>query len=183
MCAVSAYETVRLTKRMFQLHLILFVSNLFRPHSTYSLCREDARTILMPRTSHAECRPPQTPGGCLYDKLPSVTTAPGKLPSQQDNGVPLSALPFSDDSALRAQISRLSLIKAYGYGPIPGTPFRAKPLSPDADRLAGHNVGIDKRRRGQSQAKSEPIDGKPRNGPPELCTGLRWQSLDGGRVR
>lgn len=136
----------------------------------------------MPRTSHAECRPPQTPGS-LYDKLPSVTTAPGKLPSQRDNGVQLSALSLSDDSVLRAQISTLSLIKAYGYGPIPGTPFRAKPRSPGADRLAVHNVGIDKRRLGQPHAKSEPIDGKSRNGPPELFTGNRRQSLDGERVR
>lgn len=31
--------------------------------------------------------------------------------------------PFTDDSELRAQISTLSLIKMYGYGPIPGTPL------------------------------------------------------------
>lgn len=90
-------------------------------------------------------------GGKLKPSLPTeslphvVITAPTPCPSKSHRHTSTSERPnttttqapqpLTDDSELQAQIWTLSLIKTYGYGPIPGTP--CLPGSKLASSLAG----------------------------------------------
>lgn len=96
-----------------------------RPHGRASCGRLQSQYIDMPGRKRLRCQ--ASPQGNPSTSLPRVKTAPANLPSQQGTPNAISktvAQPLTDDSELRAQISTLSLIKAHGYGPNPGTPLR-----------------------------------------------------------
>lgn len=75
------------------------------------------------------------------ERFPRVATAPANLaPSSTPASTKRTATPattvrpsspsFGDTSELDAQISTLALIRAYGYGAVPGTPLRRRNEAP-----------------------------------------------------
>lgn len=77
--------------------------------------------------------------------LPRVTTAPASFAASSTSDVTSRTVkagtpaktrrPFEDTSELESQIATLSLIRAYGYGTVPGTPLRrGSTSSPSAGR-------------------------------------------------